>query len=46
MLKLEEIIESRFTSLNGVPVRDIRLTREEWLELKSHLKPETKEVKK
>jgi hypothetical protein len=45
-MTLEETIESRFTSLNDVPVRDIRLTREEWLELKARLKPETKEVKK
>ncbi len=44
-LELEEIIDSRFTSTNGVPVRDIRLTREEWLELKArlnHLKKEKK----
>lgn len=42
MIALEDIIESRFTSMNDVPVRDIRLTREEWLELKARLKPEPK----
>ena len=32
--KLIEEIESRFTSLNSVPVRDIRLTADEWEELR------------
>lgn len=30
-------IDERFTSLNDVPVRDVRLTREEWALIRPHI---------
>ena len=30
-------IDERFTSLNDVPVRDVRLTRDEWAQIRKYL---------
>ncbi len=38
-----EKIDQQFHSLNSVPVSDIRLTREEWKEIRELLKKEVKE---
>lgn len=38
-----EKIDQQFHSLNPVPVSDIRLTREEWKEIRDLLKKEVKE---
>lgn len=40
MMSIIEQIESRFKSLNSVPVPDIRLTRKEWEELRALIKEE------